>query len=72
MEVLPGVIYRLGGAPLVEPGRGRRLLFAFLTVEATNPKPTIPHNFPAPEASETPAETPDPLRDSSHRQRMVN
>ena len=55
INVLPGVVYRLGGAPLVEPGRGRRLLFAFLTAEETDPKPTIPLNLPAPESSETPA-----------------
>ena len=48
MEVLPGVVYRLGGTPLVEPGRGRRLLFAFLTVEATNPKPSVSPNLPIP------------------------
>jgi hypothetical protein len=54
MNVLPGIVYRLGGAPLVEPGRGRRLFFAFLSAEETDPKPTIPLNLPAPESSEVP------------------
>lgn len=52
MDVLPGVIYRVGGTPLVEPDRGRRLFFAFLTVEVTNPKPTVSLNLPTPKFSE--------------------
>ena len=52
MDVLPGVVYRVGGTPLVEPGRGRRLFFAFLTVEVTNPKPTVSLNLPTPKFSE--------------------
>ena len=52
MDVLPGVVYRVGGTPLVEPDCGRRLFFAFLTVEVTNPKPTVSLNLPAPKFSE--------------------
>lgn len=51
MVVRTGVFYQLGGMPLDDPARGRRLMFAFLSAEIRR-QPSVPLNLSAPKSSE--------------------